>query len=68
MRHPARPWTEADDAELRRLLDARRQPADVAHALGRTIDAIRGRAQALQISLPSRTRPWKESPNRRPRR
>jgi hypothetical protein len=52
---------------LRERLDLRQQPADIARALGRTIDAIRGRAQVLGLTLPSRMRPWRESPHRRPR-
>ena len=67
MKPPSRPWTEEDDAGLRERLGSRQQPADIAHALGRTIDAIRGRAQVLGLRLPSRMRPWRESPHRRPR-
>lgn len=67
MKGRSRPWTEAEDAELRARLGARQQPAEIARALGRTVDAIRGRAQMLDLTLPSRTRPWRDSPLRRPR-
>jgi len=67
VRPPQRPWTEDDDAELRKRLGARQQPGEIAQALGRTIDAVRGRAQVLDLALPSRTRPWRQSPLRRPR-
>ena len=64
MKQVSRPWTEEQDAELRRRLDARQQAAEIARALGRTVDAVRGRAQVLRLTLTARNRPWKESPNR----
>jgi len=64
MKQVSRPWTEEQDAELRRRLDARQQAAEIARALGRTVDAVRGRAQVLRLTLTARYRPWMESPNR----
>lgn len=59
-----RPWSEADDAELRRLIDARRPPSEIAGELSRTIDAVRGRAAHLGVILPSSLRPWRKTATR----
>lgn len=58
-----RPWSEEDDAALRRLIDGREPPARIARALQRTQDAIRGRAAQLHLTLPSPLRPWKRFPS-----
>jgi len=55
-----RPWSEADDAELARLIKARWRPGQIAKQLQRTIDAVRGRASHLGFILPSAIRPWRE--------
>lgn len=59
-----RPWSEDDDAELRRLVEARQPPSEIARQLGRTIDAIRGRAAHLGLVLPSPLRPWRKTATR----
>ncbi|PJI87363.1 hypothetical protein DAH55_15540 [Sphingomonas koreensis] len=56
-----RPWTDADDIELRRLIEDRQRPSEIARQLGRTIDAIRGRAACLGLTLPSALRPWRRT-------
>ncbi len=56
-----RPWTDADDIELRRLIEDRQRPSEIARQLGRTIDAIRGRAASLGLPLPSALRPWRRT-------
>ena len=59
------PWTEEADAELRRRFAARESVATIARAMGRTQDAIRGRADQLRIAVRSSIRSWRESPLRR---
>lgn len=54
-----RRWTADDDAELRRRLADRQRTTEIARAMGRTVDAIRGRAQALGLRLNPSNRPWK---------
>lgn len=54
-----RPWTEEDDTLLRHSLGAREPASVVAEKLGRTVDAIRGRAQVLGLRIVSRVRPWR---------
>jgi len=63
MRH-RRPWTDADDIELRRLIEDRQRPSEIARRLGRTIDAIRGRTAYLGLTLPSALRPWRKTASR----
>lgn len=63
-RKSPRAWTEADDAELRSRLASRQQTAQIAHEMERTVDAIRGRAQALGLGLTPRGRPWRSYPKR----
>lgn len=58
-----RPWSEEDDALLRRLIDGREPPARIAHTMQRTQDAIRGRAAQLHLTLPSPLRPWRRFPS-----
>jgi hypothetical protein len=65
-RAPARAWTEADDRELRERLAARQQTATIATAMRSTVDAIRGRAQVLGLTLTQRMRPWRSLPAARP--
>lgn len=60
-------WRADDDAELRRRIAARQPPAVLARELGRTQDAIRGRAAELGLMLPSAIRPWKINFPRGPR-
>lgn len=57
-------WSEEDDAELRRLVSARQPAGVIASALGRTVDAIRGRAAGLRLALPSSRRPWRQFPGK----
>ncbi|MDQ2763953.1 MAG: hypothetical protein M3Y22_10865 [Pseudomonadota bacterium] len=54
-----RAWTPDDDDDLRRRIDARQTASVIAKAIGRTQDAIRGRAAVLGLTLPSPTRPWR---------
>ncbi len=54
-----RPWSEEDDAELVRLVSARKRPGEIAEKLQRTLDAVRGRAAQLGLALPSTLRPWR---------
>jgi hypothetical protein len=56
-RHP--PWNADDDALLRQKLAARETASAVAVSMGRTVDSIRGRAQALGLRIVSRVRPWR---------
>jgi len=59
-----RPWSEEDDAELRRLVAARQSSGEIARQLKRTLDAVRGRAAHLDLVLPSSLRPWRATPRR----
>jgi transposase-like protein len=61
-------WSEENDAELLRLVAAREPPAAIAKKMGRTQDAVRGRAAQLGIMLPSSIRPWRQSHARGPRK
>lgn len=56
-----RPWTDTDDIELRRLIEDRQRPSEIARQLGRTIDSIRGRTAYLGLTLPSALRPWRKT-------
>lgn len=60
-----RRWSEDDDAELRRLIATRQPPAAIAKTLGRTQDAVRGRAGQLGLPVPSPLRPWTTTARRR---
>ncbi|RSU45471.1 hypothetical protein BRX43_18730 [Sphingomonas sp. S-NIH.Pt15_0812] len=57
-------WTEKADTELRRRIAARQPLATIAKEMGRTIDGVRGRCAMLQLTLPSPTRPWRETVKR----
>lgn len=59
-----RPWNEAEDQQLRALIVARRPAGEIARELGRTVDAIRGRAAHLGLLIPSTLRPWREAMRR----
>jgi hypothetical protein len=59
-------WTNETDAELRQRIAARQPLAKIAREMGRTMDGVRGRAAALRITLPSPTRPWRETVKRSP--
>ena len=61
-RRPSRAWSAEDDASLRAGIAAKQQTPDIARALGRTVDAVRGRAQVLGLRLTSRLRPWRVYP------
>lgn len=60
-------WSVEDDVELRSRISKRQTAAAIAKGMGRTVDAIRGRAAALHITLPSSQRPWRSFPEREPR-
>ena len=60
----ARAWTEEDDADLRARLAARQPTALIARETDRTMDALRGRAQVLGLTLTPRGRPWRVHPRR----
>lgn len=60
-------WTHEADAELRRRVASREPVTVIAREMGRTQDAIRGRAAMLRIALPSTMRPWRETVKRGPR-
>jgi hypothetical protein len=61
-------WGTDDDAELARLIAARKAVVEIARRLGRTQDAVRGRAWQLRLTLPSTLRPWRKNlALRRPR-
>lgn len=61
-RTPSRglPWTAEGDAELRRRVAAKERPAQIAIAMGRPIEGIRGRAQVLGLTFAPRINPWRE--------
>lgn len=54
------PWTEENDAELRKRVAAKQTIGQIAREMSRTMDAIRGRAAALRITLRSSQRPWRD--------
>ncbi|MBI0477090.1 hypothetical protein D9601_17215 [Sphingomonas sp. MA1305] len=54
-----RRWREEDDADLRARIGRRQKIADIAREIGRTVDAVRGRAAQLGLQLPSSLRPWR---------
>ena len=58
-RRKPRPWTEADDAALIQMIEARHPPGEIARRLHRTVDAIRERAAQPRLVLPSPLRPWR---------
>ncbi|WP_121905550.1 hypothetical protein [Sphingomonas sp. PP-CE-3A-406] len=62
--HGAR-WTGEADAELRRRVTAKQTIAQIAREMGRTMDAIRGRAASLRVTLRSSQRPWRDGVARR---
>ncbi|MES2753499.1 MAG: hypothetical protein V4659_02420 [Pseudomonadota bacterium] len=53
------PWTVDEDGRLRQLVAARGNASTIANVLGRTVDAVRGRAQALGLPLSNSKRPWR---------
>lgn len=59
-----RAWSEDDDGDLRRRIAARQPAGVIAKGMDRTVDAIRGRAAALHVALPSSQRPWRHFPSR----
>ena len=54
------PWTQEQDAELSRLVVARRNVYAIAAAMSRTVDAIRDRAQLLGHPSTVCRRPWRQ--------
>ncbi|NNM76677.1 hypothetical protein HJG53_07165 [Sphingomonas sp. ID1715] len=52
-RRKGAPWTEADDAELRRRCEAGEFLEDIAKALGRSSEGVRTRANLLGIPCKS---------------
>ena len=64
-RNTGKPWTAADDQQLRSLAQANTPTGVIGLRLGRTEDAVRTRASAQHVSL----KPTNQSPyNRRPGR
>lgn len=61
---PRRPWTSEEDEELRTRLTDRQQLAAIARSMGRTLEAVRARAQALRLVSGSSLRPWRSFPRR----
>ena len=57
-------WIEEADTELRQRIAARQPLATIAKEMGRTMDGVRGRCATLQLTLPSPTRPWRETVKR----
>jgi hypothetical protein len=55
-----RPWDEEADADLRARLAKRQTVSQIAKGMGRTHDAIRGRAAQLRIPVRSSLRPWRD--------
>ena len=49
----AKAWTSDEDERLRKLVISNASAFDIAAGLGRTVTAVRARAQALRISLGS---------------
>jgi butyrate kinase len=49
----AKAWTSDEDERLRKLIISNAPAFDIAEELGRTVSAVRTRAQALRISLSS---------------
>jgi hypothetical protein len=58
-RRPPRRWSDENDDDLRQRIAARQQIGDIARAMNRTVDGIRGRAATLRLRLPGRNRPWR---------
>ncbi len=58
-------WTDDDDAELRQRIGAKQTLAVIACEMGRTMDAVRGRASTLRVTLRSSQRPWRDGVPRR---
>jgi hypothetical protein len=58
-RRPPQRWSDENDEDLRRRIAARQQIGDIARAMKRTVDGIRGRAATLRLRLPGRNRPWR---------
>ena len=58
-------WTDDDDAELRQRIGAKQTLAVIAREMGRTMDAVRGRASTLRVTLRSSQRPWRDGVPRR---
>lgn len=52
-------WSSDEDQRLRALADERYPIDDIAQALGRTVEGVRGRAQKLGIRLTSARRSWR---------
>jgi hypothetical protein len=51
LRYSPRPWTQADDDELRALATRGASTREIGHRLDRTIAAVGSRAKRLQIHL-----------------
>lgn len=59
------PWDDEADAELRQRIGARESLAEITARMGRTRDAIRGRAAELHLALRSGLRPWRDPVKRK---
>ncbi len=55
-----KPWTAEADTELRDRVAAKQTIGQIARAMDRTQDAIRGRAATLRITLRSSLQPWRD--------
>ena len=56
-----KPWTSADDAQLRKLAEGNTPTGLIAHKTGRTEDSVRSRASEIGQSL----KPTNQSPYNR---
>ena len=52
-------WTEAERAKLKRLVNERKPVKEIAHILGRTINAVNGAKDKLGVYKPTRLSPKK---------
>lgn len=55
-----RSWDEVADADLCARLAKRQTVSQIARGMGRTHDAVRGRAAQLHIPVRSSLRPWRD--------
>lgn len=61
-------WDEDQDAELRQRLKRHETVHEIARAMQRTQDGIRGRVWELRLTLNSPLRPWRDTVSQRKQR